>query len=208
MSTLEAIIEAVIIGDAYIAKELSEKAVAEGIDAESIINEGLLAGMIIVGDKFKNDEFCVPDVLVSAKAMTAGMNVVKPLLVSKGIKEKGTVIIGTVEGDLHDVGKSLVIMMLEGSGFKVIDLGFDVSAEEFAAAAKEHQPQLVALSALTTTTMLEMKRIIKHLKPLGVKVLIGGAPITPEFAGKIGADGFAADAIGAMDVANDLLAAY
>ena len=208
MSTLETIKESVIGGKANIVKEFAEKAVAEGLSAETIINEGLLAGMTVIGTKFKNDEVFVPEVMIAARAMHAGMDVIKPLIASSGVKEKGTVVMGTVKGDLHDIGKNLVIMMLEGAGFKVIDLGVNVPVEKFVQAVEEHKPQVVGLSALLTTTMTEMKFAVEQLKPYrdNLKVLVGGAPITQQFADEIGADGFAPDAARAMDTTNELLA--
>lgn len=159
----------------------------------------------MVGVKFKNNEVYVPEVLISARAMHAGMDVVKPLLSEAEVRDKGTILAGTVKGDLHDIGKNLVHMMLEGAGYKVIDLGVDVSAEKFAQAVEEHKPQIVGLSALLTTTMINMKSTIERLKAYPVKVMIGGAPVTQKFADEIGADAYAPDAATAVDKAEQLM---
>ncbi|HZK53750.1 MAG TPA: cobalamin-dependent protein [Desulfosporosinus sp.] len=206
MSILEEIKEAVMTYDAAKVTECSERAVAEGIGVEDIINDGLIAGMNVVGVKFKANEIYVPEVLVAARAMRAGMAVIKPLIAKADIKEKGIVIIGTVKGDLHDIGKNLVIIMLEGSGYKVIDLGIDVDSEKFVQAVIDYKPQIVGLSALLTTTMVQMKACIDLLKPYNVKVMIGGAPVTQKYADDIGADAYAADAASAVDKANQFMA--
>lgn len=206
MSTLQEMAEAVISGNAKKVKEYAERALAEGAAPQAIINEGLIAGMNVVGVKFKNNEVYVPEVLIAARAMHAGMDVVKPLLSEAEVQDKGTVLIGTVKGDLHDIGKNLVRMMLEGAGYKVIDLGVDVAAEKFAQAVEEHKPQIVGLSALLTTTMINMKSTIALLKAYPVKVMIGGAPVTQKFADEIGADAYAPDAATAVEKANQLLA--
>lgn len=206
MSILLEMKDAVIAGKAPLVKECAEKAVAEGIDVGTILNEGLLAGLSVVGVRFKNNEVYVPEVLIAARAMHAGMAVIKPLIVNSGIKEKGVVVIGTVKGDLHDIGKNLVVMMMEGAGYKVVDLGVDVGAEKFIQAVEEHKAQIVCLSALLTTTMGQMKAIVEQLKPYSkVKVLVGGAPVTQAFADEIGAHGYAPDAASAVDRANELL---
>jgi 5-methyltetrahydrofolate--homocysteine methyltransferase len=208
MSNLEQIKESVIAGSAKKVKEYTEGAVAEGLDVSTILNEGLIAGMNVIGGRFKANEVYVPEVLMAARAMHTGLAVIKPLIASSGIKEKGTVAIGTVKGDLHDIGKNLVIMMLEGAGYKVIDLGVDVPTEKFQQAIEEHHPQIVGISALLTTTMTQMKETVERLKALGgsVKIIVGGAPVTPKFAGEIGADGYAADAASAVDKVAELTA--
>lgn len=207
MTVLKEMQEAVISGKAPKVKECAEKAVAEGIDVANILNDGLLAGMSVIGVRFKNDEVYVPEVLIAERAMNAGMVVIKPLIAKSGIREKGIVVVGTVKGDLHDIGKNLLIMMLEGAGYKVIDLGIDVATEKFVQAAEEHKAQIVCLSALLTTTMAQMKTVIELMKPYSdVKVLIGGAPITQTFADEIGAHGYAPDAASAVDKANELIA--
>ena len=208
MSNLEKIKEAVIAGSAKQVKEYTEGAVNEGLAVSTILNDGLIGGMNIIGGRFKNGDVYVPEVLLSARAMHTGLAVIKPLIASAGIKEKGTVAIGTVKGDLHDIGKNLVIMMLEGAGYKVIDLGVDVPTEKFVQAIDEHHPQIIGISALLTTTMTQMKETVEKLKALGgkAKVIVGGAPITPKFAGEIGADGYAADAASAVDKVAELIA--
>lgn len=209
MSHFEALNQAVISGQDQQVKELAQKAVDEGVKPLDIINEGLIKGMNVVGQRFKVGDMFVPEVLMSARAMAAGMEVVKPLLLDGEITNKGTVVIGTVKGDLHDIGKNLVGMMLESSGYKVIDLGTDTDPEAFVNAVKENNAKVLGLSALLTTTMLAMKETIEALGEAGlrdqVKVMIGGAPITQEFADEIGADGYAPDAASAVDLANQLI---
>lgn len=208
MPILEQIQESVIAGSAKKAREFTEQAVAEGLEVSMILNDGLIAGMNVIGARFKLNEVYVPEVLMSARAMHTGLSVVKPLIVKAGIKEKAVVAIGTVKGDMHDIGKNLVMMMLEGAGYKVIDLGVDVSAEQFLQAVEEHQPQIIGLSALLTTTMTNMKDIVEKLQVYSgkVKVMIGGAPVTQKFANEIGADGYASDAASAVDTVASLIA--
>lgn len=206
MIILKDIMEAVKTGNIRQIKEFTEKAVAEGIEVDHILNDGLLAGMNAIGVLFKNNEVYIPEVLIAARAMHSGMAVIKPLLANAGILDKGIVVIGTVKGDLHDIGKNLVIMMLEGSGFKVIDLGVNVEAEKFLQAVEDHKPQIVCISALLTTTMAEMKTTVEQLQQHSqVKVLVGGAPVTQKFADEIGAHGYASDGARAVDRANELL---
>lgn len=207
MLILEEIQQAIIRGNAVKAKESVEKAVAENIEVSAILNEGLIAGMNVIGVRFKNNEVYVPEVLMAARAMHTGIAVIKPLITEAGIQEKGRVVIGTVKGDLHDIGKNLVIMMLEGAGYMVVDLGIDVSPEKFIKAVEEHQPQIVGLSALLTTTMTQMKLTMEQLMPYRdrIKVIIGGAPVTQKFADEIGADAYASDAATAVDIANKLM---
>jgi corrinoid protein of di/trimethylamine methyltransferase len=206
MSTLEQIKEAVISGSAKKAKEHTEAAVDEGVSVSTILNDGLIAGMAVIGTRFKANEVYVPEVLMSARAMHTGLAVIKPLIASSGVKEKGTVAIGTVRGDLHDIGKNLVIMMLEGAGYKVIDLGVDVPTEKFQQAIDEYKPQVVGISALLTTTMVQMKDTVGTLKQNGAKtkIIVGGAPVTLKFAEEIGADGYASDAASAVDKVAEL----
>ncbi|MHB1405841.1 MAG: corrinoid protein [Desulfitobacteriaceae bacterium] len=206
MSLFQEMTEAVINGSAKKVKELAEQAVAQGIDPQSVISEGLIPGMNVVGTRFKANEIYVPEVLISARAMHAGLNVVKTLLSSAEIQDKGTVLVGTVKGDLHDIGKNLVCMMLEGAGYKVIDVGIDVAPEQFVKAVEENKPQIVGLSALLTTTMINMRNTIELLKDYPVKVMVGGAPVTEKFAAEIGAHAYAADAASAVDRANELMA--
>lgn len=210
MADLQGIAEAVIKGDRDTVSKLTQAAVDEGVSAEAVINEGLIAGMGVVGIKFKANEFYVPEVLIAARAMHAGMDIIKPLLAESGVQPRGTVAIGTVKGDLHDIGKNLVAMMLEGGGYEVLDLGVDVAPEVFVAAVQEKGAQVLALSALLTTTMPSMKDTIEALKEAGVrdtaKIMIGGAPVTQNYADEIGADGYAPDAASAVDRVAELLA--
>lgn len=200
---------AVIAGDEDVVLDLAQKAIDAKVNALSIINDGLIAGMNVVGARFKVNDMYVPEVLMSAAAMKAGVALVKPLLISGETTTKGTVVIGTVTGDLHDIGKSLVGMMMECSGYAVIDLGVDVSGDDFVAAVKANNAGIVALSCMLTTTMLQMKTIIEVLTEKGIrkdiKVIIGGAPITQEFSDNIGSDGYATDAAGAVDLVAKLL---
>lgn len=182
-------------------------ALEEGRTPQTILDEELVAGMDVVGDLFKKNEYYIPEVLLSAQAMKVAMQILKPKLVEDGVKPRGKFLIGTVQGDLHDLGKDLVAMMLEGGGFEVFDLGVDVSPEKFIEEVKNKDVQLVGMSALLTTTMPSMKKTLKALKDAGVsvKTMIGGAPITQGYADKIGADGYAADAATAVDVAKGLV---
>jgi 5-methyltetrahydrofolate--homocysteine methyltransferase len=207
MSILEQIKEGVIAGSVKNVKEYTDRAVADGLAVTSILNDSLIAGMNIVGARFKINEMYVPEVLMAARAMHTGLAIIKPLIVSAGIKEKGVVAIGTVKGDMHDIGKNLVIMMLEGAGYKVIDLGIDTPAEKFLQAVEEQHPQVVGLSALLTTTMPQMQGTVEKLKKYGnrIKIVVGGAPITLKFAKDIGADGYAADAASAVDMVSELI---
>ena len=189
---------------------LVEGAIKVGIEPEHIMNEALISAMTEVGSRFERGEFFVPEMLVSAKAMESGLDILRPALESNDFQGTGTVIVGTVKGDLHDVGKNLVAMMLRGGGFDVIDLGVDVSTEDFLAAADEYHPDLIGLSALLTTTMTQMADTVEQLKKTGdyqnTKVIIGGAPVTQDFAEKIGADGFAQDAHASVSLAKKLIA--
>jgi len=206
---LKEIADNLIKGKAPEVKELVQKAIDEGEDVEKVLNEGLVAGMSVVGAKFKANEFYVPEVLIAARAMKAGMGILRPILAEKNIKGIGTVVLGTVRGDLHDIGKNLVAMMLEGAGFEIIDLGVDVSPEKFIETAKEKKADVVGLSALLTTTMPSMKDVVKAVGDSGlkdkVKVMIGGAPLTQSYADEIGADGYAPDAASAVDEVKQLL---
>jgi len=208
MVDLKKIADGVIKGDAPGVKELTEKALNEGQNVEEVLNGGLIAGMNVVGIKFKNNEFYVPEVLIAARAMKSGMVILRPILVEKKIKGLGTVVMGTVRGDLHDIGKNLVGMMFEGGGFEVIDLGVDISPEKFVEAAKEKKARLIGLSALLTTTMVSMKEVVETVRKSevkDVKIMIGGAPVTQSYADEIGADGYAPDAASAVDKAKELI---
>ncbi len=208
MANLAAVAEALIRGDRDTVVDLVQEAVDEGTDPEAILNEGLVAGMDVVGRKFKNNEFYVPEVLIAARAMNAAMEILEPLLAESGAKPAGTVVIGTVKGDLHDIGKNLVGMMLKGGGFRVVDAGIDVAPERFVELARENGAQVVGLSALLTTTMTQMGNVIEALKEAGLdaRVMIGGAPITQDYADEIGADGYAPDAASAVELARSLMA--
>lgn len=211
MSILNEISENLQIGKAKIVKELVNQAIAEGNSAETILKEGLLKGMGIIGEKFKNDEVYVPDVLIAARAMNAGTEILKPLLASSGVKSAGKVILGTVAGDLHDIGKNLVRMMMEGKGLEVIDLGVDVSAQKFIDMAIQENAQIVACSALLTTTMGEIENVVKAATEAGIRdkitIMIGGAPVTQNFCDKISADIYTSDAASAADEAAKVCAA-
>jgi 5-methyltetrahydrofolate--homocysteine methyltransferase len=191
-------------------KKLTQGALGSGQKAEDILKEGLLPAMEQIGVKFKNNEIYIPEVLIAARAMHAGMGILKPILSRSNAHQAVKVIIGTVKGDLHDIGKNLVAMMLEGGGFDVIDLGIDVSADKFVEAIKNHHPQVVGMSALLTTTMREMKSILEAIQEAGlrkqVKAMIGGAPVTDRFAKEIGADGYAPDAATAVDIVKSFVA--
>ena len=205
MSILNEMSEALQKGRAKLVKELVEKALAEGCDPENILDEGLLSGMNIIGEKFKNNEVYVPEVLVAARAMNMGTQVLKPYLVANGVTAKGKACIGTVQGDLHDIGKNLVRMMMESKGIEVIDLGVDVPAEKFVETAKAEGCQIIAFSALLTTTMPVMADVVKAAEAAGirdkVKIMIGGAPVNEDFCKKIGADIYTPDAASAADAA-------
>jgi len=209
MADLKGLAESIIGGNMAKAKELTQSAVQEGVEPGKILGEGLIAGMNVVGDKFKKNEFYVPEVLIAARAMHAGMDILKPILAKSGVKPVATVVVGTVKGDLHDIGKNLVVMMLEGAGFDVVDAGVDVDAEKFASAIQEKSAKLLGMSALLTTTMPSMKTTIDVLQTKGlkdkVKIMVGGAPLTQEYADEIGADGYAPDAASAVDKAKELL---
>jgi 5-methyltetrahydrofolate--homocysteine methyltransferase len=190
--------------------ELTQQALDGGATAAEILNGGLVAGMDRVGTDFKSGDLFVPEVLIAARAMHAGMDILRPLLAESDVPSAGKVIVGTVEGDLHDIGKNLVTMMLEGGGFDVVDLGIDITPEKFIEAVKTEQPDLLGMSTLLTTTMPAVEKTIDALNAAGVrdsvKVMIGGAPVTQEYADKVGADGYAADAASAVDLARSLMA--
>ncbi len=209
MADLGKIAENLIAGKIEDVSNLVNEAVDSGISAQETLEKGLLAGMNVVGQRFKSGEMFIPEVLRSAKAMHAGMEVLRPLLSETDTRGAGTLVIGTVEGDLHDIGKNLVGMMFEGAGFKVINLGIDLKPQVFVDAVKEHKPELVGLSALLTTTMPKMGETINALKEAGlrdtVKILVGGAPVTAEFAEEIGADAYAANAASSVDKARAVL---
>ncbi|MBC7233641.1 MAG: corrinoid protein [Chloroflexi bacterium] len=207
MSLKEDIYNKVIVGDAEGVKALTARAVQEGFTAAELLNEALIPAMTEVGQRFERQEYFVPEMLIAARAMKAGVEILRPYLVEAGVKPIGTIVIGTVAGDLHDIGKNLVSMMLEGTGFRVIDLGVDVPADKFVQAVRENNPQIVGMSALLTTTMMAMKATIEALSKAGlrerVKVMVGGAPVTQRFADEIGADLYAPDASSAARTAKE-----
>ncbi|MHC4883255.1 MAG: cobalamin-dependent protein [Planctomycetota bacterium] len=207
MADLKALSEAIIKGDQNTAVEITKAALGEGMAPGSVLSDGLIAGMNVIGVRFKANEVYIPEVLIAARAMKMAMELLEPELVKAGVKPLGKAIIGTVQGDLHDIGKNLVMMMLKGAGFEVVDAGVDVAADIFVKKAKESGAQIVGLSALLTTTMPAMEKTIQAIKDagLGVKTMIGGAPVTQAYADKIGADGYAADAATAVDIAKTLL---
>lgn len=209
MASFESLSQSVISGREDQVKEQVQSMIDAGVNPLEIINQGLIAGMDVVGARFKNGEMFVPEVIMAARCMAVGIDLVKPLISDADIPSKGKVVLGTVKGDLHDIGKNLVGMMLEGNGFQVIDIGVDVASEKFIEAVKEYNPDILGMSALLTTTMLRMKETIDLLKEEGVrdkvKVIIGGAPISQGFADEIGADGYAPDAVSAVDVCKALL---
>ena len=203
MADFKGIAEALIAGNAAKVKELVQAAANEKVAPQKILDQGLIAGMEVVGVRFKNCEFYVPEVLVSARAMNAGMEILEPLLAAAGAKARGVFVIGTVKGDLHDIGKNLVAMMMKGAGWKVVDMGVDVDAPKFVQAAIDEKADVLGLSALLTTTMVNMKAVIELAKnkDCKAKIMVGGAPLTESYANEIGAHGFAPDAASAVEVA-------
>jgi len=210
MVDLNNVSEALQRGDAEKVAELVKQSLEENLTPKKILENGLIKGMSIIGEKFKKNEIYVPEVLIAARAMHTGMSILQPSLAETGVKNIGTIAIGTVKGDLHDIGKNLVKMMLEGAGFEVIDLGTDVSPDKFVEVVKEHKPNIIGMSALLTTTMVNMAEVVKALEAAGlrdkVKIMIGGAPITQNYADQIGADGYSPDAASAVDKAKTFVA--
>ncbi len=209
MEVLQKIFEELQKGNFKDMPRLIQEALDEGISPSKILSDGLVAGMDVVGEKFRSDEIFMPEVLISARAMQAGMDVLRPKLIETGAKLAGKIVLGTVKGDLHDIGKNLVSMLLEGAGYQVIDLGTDVPTEKFVDAVKSNHPNILGLSALLTTTMPMMKAAIESLIEAGVrdriKIMVGGAPVTEKFAKDIGADGYAPDAASAVAKARELI---
>lgn len=205
MAILEQITSAVVECDEETTPKLVEQALAEGIEPVKILQEGLLTGMTRVGELFRDGEYFVPEMLIAAEAMKAAMVILKPRLVSDGVKPEGTAVVGTVQGDLHDIGKNLVATMMGGAGFEVIDLGVDVAPQKFVEACREHQADLIGLSALLTTTMPMMEATVNAIQEASLDkkpiILIGGAPVTDDYASKIGADGYARDAATGAELA-------
>jgi len=211
MAKYQELADSILTGNNVKSKEITQDLVNKGIDPAEILNEGLIAGMEVVGRKFKANEMYIPEVLIAARAMHAAMDILKPLLSESGAPARGTAVIGTVQGDLHDIGKNLVAMMLEGAGFNVIDIGVDIPPEKFIEEVNVNKADILGLSALLTTTMPAMKDVIEAAKKdslaKSVKIIIGGAPVTQEYADSIGADGYAPDASTAVEVAEELLKA-
>jgi 5-methyltetrahydrofolate--homocysteine methyltransferase len=208
MADLKALADAVVKGDQNTTVELTKAALKEGTPVKSILDEGLIGGMDTVAALWKKNEIYIPEVLIAARAMKMAMEVLEPELTKAGVKPVGRFLIGTVQGDLHDIGKNLVAMMMKGAGFQVTDIGIDVPVERFVEQARSTGVQLIGMSALLTTTMPAMEKTLKVLKEAGVgaKIMVGGAPVTQAYADKIGADGYAADAATAVDVAKSLIA--
>ena len=212
MSTIYEQLSTVILeGNSEKAPELVQKGLDEGLSPKEILDNGLVVGMNEVGVRFKRGDMFVPEVLMSAETMQAGLEVLRPLLASSGHKMIGTIVLGTVKGDLHDIGKNLVGMMCEGAGFEVIDVGFNAEPEKFVAAIKEHQPDIVGMSALLTTTMRAMGYTIKAIEEAGlrdnVKIMVGGAPVDSDFADRIGADGYGSNAVAGQELAKQFAGA-
>lgn len=208
MADLQALADAVIKGDQNTAMEITKTALSEGTAPKSVLDEGLIAGMDIIGARFKKNEVYIPEVLIAARAMKMAMEILEPELAKAGVKPIGKFLIGTVQGDLHDIGKNLVAMMLKGAGFEVIDIGVDIGPEKFVEQAKASGAELIGMSALLTTTMPSMEKTIAALKEAGVsaKIMIGGAPVTQAYADKVGAHGYSPDAASAVDTAKELVA--
>lgn len=207
MNTLEQLAQSVQNGDMGTTAELTTQSLDENISPKDILEKALIAGMAVVGKKFQNNEIFVPEMLIAARAMNKSLEILEPVMLKNNISAKGTLVLATVTGDLHDIGKNLVAIMFKGAGYKVIDLGIDVSDEKIVNAALENKADLIGLSALLTTTMVNMKSVVTACKDKQVKakILLGGAPITDTFAKEIGADGYASDAYSAVQVAADLL---
>ena len=207
MADFKGMAEALIAGNAAKVKELVQEAVDEGVKPQQILDDGLISGMEVVGVRFKNCEIYVPEVLVSARAMHAGMDILEPLLAQSGAKARGVFVVGTVKGDLHDIGKNLVAMMLKGAGWKVVDLGVDVDGEKYVQSAIDEKADVIGLSALLTTTMVNMKQVIELAKNKDChsSIVVGGAPLTQNYANEIGANGYAPDAATAVEVVSSLV---
>ena len=209
MNELTKIIEALQVGDDKVVYENTQKAIEQGVPAKGILDDGLIAGMNVVSEKFRKHEIFLPHVLLSAKAMYAGMDLLKPLFVKDKIPTRGKIVIGTVQGDLHDIGKNLVGIMLKGAGFEVIDLGKDVSPENFVDTAQKENADVIGMSALLTTTQPVMKKVVEKLKEKGlenkIKTIIGGAPLSSEYADLIGANAYSYDAANAVVSVNELV---
>jgi 5-methyltetrahydrofolate--homocysteine methyltransferase len=211
MEDLKKLYDAILVGNFKSAREVTEKALAENVDPQMMVQQYMIPAMDEVGRRYEANEYFVPELLIAARAMKASLELIRPLLIARGAEPAGRVAIGTVKGDLHDIGKNLVAAMLEGAGFEVIDLGVDVTPEKFITAVNERNANLVAMSALLTTTMSSMKTIVEAFRTAGarskVKIMIGGAPVTQKYADEIGADGYSSNANGAVALARRLTAA-
>ena len=209
MSILEQLCEELIVGNATAVTRLTTQALEAGLSPQTILDEGLIAGMNVVGNRFRNCEMFLPEVLTSARAMKAGVAQLEPLFAAAGVKPVGKIIIGTVRGDIHDIGKNLAAIMLRGAGFEIVDLGVGVTAQKFVDAVREHQPNIVGISAMLTTTMMQMKTIIAALAEAGlrdqIKIMIGGAPVNKAFAEEIAADAYGRNASDAVEKARSLI---
>ncbi|MGB6121432.1 MAG: corrinoid protein [Bacteroidota bacterium] len=211
MADLKQLYDAILVGNNKLAREITEKALADKEDPQTLVQQHMIPAMDEVGRRYEANEYFVPELLIAARAMKASLELIRPLLIESGAEPAGRVVIGTVKGDLHDIGKNLVAAMLEGAGFEVIDLGVDVTPDKFISAVKEGKATLVAMSALLTTTMNTMKTTVEAFKSSGVrenvKIMIGGAPVTDKYAEEIGADGYSSNANGAVALARKLSAA-
>lgn len=205
----EKLASAILEGDSDASASITQQGLDEGVSAGDILNNGLIVGMNEVGVRFKAGDMFVPEVLMSAESMASGMTLLRPLLAESKTKMAGTIVMGTVQGDLHDIGKNLVSMMCEGAGFQIVNIGFDAAPEKFIEAIKEHQPEIVGMSAMLTTTMRAMGHTIKAIEEAGlrdkVKIMVGGAPVDQEFADRIGADGYGANAPASSELAKQLV---
>jgi 5-methyltetrahydrofolate--homocysteine methyltransferase len=211
MEDLKKLYDAILTGNAKVAKEITQQALAAGVDPQVMVQQHMIPAMDEVGRRYEANEYFVPELLIAARAMKASLEFIRPLLAARGAEPAGRVAIGTVKGDLHDIGKNLVAAMLEGAGFEVVDLGVDVTPEKFITAVREKKATLIAMSALLTTTMNSMKTTVDAIKSAGirnnVKIMIGGAPVTQKYADEIGADGYSTNANGAVALARKLVAA-
>ncbi len=208
MVDLNALAQAVTKGDQNAAVDMTKAALADGLEVKKILDDGLIGGMNLIAEMWKKNEVYIPEVLIAARAMKSAMGVLEPELAKAGVEPIGKCLIGTVQGDLHDIGKNLVVMMLKGAGFDVVDIGVDASPEKFVEQAKASNPQVVGMSTLLTTTMPSMEKTVKALQQAGIsaKIIIGGAPVTQGYADKIGADGYSPDAASAVDLVKSLVA--
>ena len=209
MADLQKLYDAILNGNFKAAREVTQQAIAEGMDPSALVHDTMIPAMNEVGRRYEANEYFVPELLIAARAMKASLELIRPLLAEKGTEPVGRVVIGTVQGDLHDIGKNLVAAMLEGAGFEVVNLGVNVTADQFVAAAQKEQADILAASALLTTAMMEMRKLVQAVEQAGlrprVRVILGGAPITREFAQEVGADGYGVDSAQAVELARSLV---